>query len=471
MSSNAIANQEQPPRGAVSPQGRPLLHPPGRPPGPSPLAGVRTFLRLIRHPLEMFKEAATYGDVVFLPALWRRVYFINHPDYIRDMLVTSAQQFEKSPAIKSMKPVLGEGLLTSEREFHLRQRRLAQPAFHRERIAGYGRVMAALANTWRGRWKNGGAIELHSELMGLTLAVVGKTLFDYDLTVDSGHIARSLETFLQMFRFMMMPGARKIERLPLPAMLRLKRARESVDAIVYRIIRERRAEGRDHGDLLSMLLAAQDVEGDGGSMTDKQLRDESLTIILAGHETTANALTWAFYLLAQNPEAEARLHAELDRVLNGRLPAADDLPALTYTDKVFAETLRLYPPAYAMGRWSLEEHAFGAYRIPKHSVVLTSQWVMHRDPRFYPEPERFDPERWTPEARAARPKYAYFPFGGGNRLCIGESFAWMEGVLILATLAQQWRMRVAPDYKPELWPAITLRPRNGLPVTLERRAP
>jgi len=312
-------------------------------------------------------------------------------------------------------------------------------------------------------------VDLHGEMMGLTLALVGKTLFDYDLTVDSGNIASSLETFLEMFRFMMMPFAQQVERLPLPRMIRLRRARERVDGIVYRIIRERRAEGRDHGDLLSMLLAAQDVEGDGGSMTDKQLRDESITLILAGHETTSNALTWAFFLLASNPEVEARLHAELDSVLGGRLPAADDLPALPYTEMVLAETLRLYPPAYAVGRWSLEDHAFGPYVIPRHSVVLTSQWVMHHDPRFYPDPDRFDPERWRPEPRAARPKYAYFPFGGGNRVCIGEGFAWMEAIMILATLAQQWRMRVPPGYKAELWPVITLRPLNGMPVTLERR--
>ena len=440
-----------------------------RPPGPSPAMGVVTFYRLVRRPLVMLEDAARYGDVVHLPALWRRVYFINHPDYIRDMLVTSAQKFEKSPAIKSMKPVLGEGLLTSEGDFHLRQRRLAQPAFHRQRIAGYGAVMAEYAGAWRARWKDGQAVDLHTEMMGLTLRVVGKTLFDYDLTVDSGQIAQSLETMLEMFRFMMMPFARLMEELPLPGMMRLRRARERVDAIVRRIIRERRAEGRDHGDLLSMLLSAQDTEGDGGSMTDTQLRDESITLILAGHETTSNALTWAFYLLAKNPEVEARLHAELDSALAGRLPSADDLPALPYTERVLAEAMRLYPPAYAVGRWALEDHAFGPYEVPKHSVVLSSQWVIHRDPRFYPDPLRFDPDRWTPEARAARPKFAYYPFGGGNRVCIGEGFAWMEGILILAALAQQWRMRVAPGYQPMLWPAVTLRPRNGMPMILERR--
>jgi cytochrome P450 len=365
--------------------------------------------------------------------------------------------------------VLGEGLLTSEREFHLRQRRLAQPGFHRQRIASYGAVMAEYADRWRRRWTGGQRVDLHAEMMGLTLAVVGKTLFDYDMAVDSGHIAQSLQIFLEKFRFRLLPFAALVERLPLPGMIRLRRARERVDSIVYRIIRERRASGRDHGDLLSMLLAAQDVEGDGGSMTDQQLRDEAITLILAGHETTSNALTWAFYLLSQHPDVEARLHAELHAALAGRLPAADDLPALPYTEMVLAESMRLYPPAYAIGRWTLEDHAFGPYEIPRHSIVLCSQWVMHRDPRFYPHPERFDPGRWTSEARAARPKFAYFPFGGGNRVCIGEGFAWMEGILILAALAQQWRMRVVPGYRPDLWPVITLRPRHGMPMLLEKK--
>lgn len=441
-----------------------------RAPGPSRAKGPVIFYRLMRHPIELFQEAAgRYGDVVFLPALWRRVFFINHPDYIRDLLVTSAHRFEKSPAIKSMKPVLGEGLLTSEREFHLRQRRLAQPAFHRQRIAAYGAVMAEYADRWRRRWSDGQRVDLHTEMMGLTLAVVGKTLFDYDLTVDSGQIAQSLETFLENFRFRMLPFAALVERLPLPGMIRLRRARERIDDIVYRIIRERRSSGRDHGDLLSMLLAAQDVEGDSGSMTDQQLRDEAITLMLAGHETTSNALTWAFYLLSQHPEVEARLHAELDAALAGRLPTADDLPALPYTEMVLAETMRLYPPAYAVGRWALADHSFGPYEIPRHSIVLCSQWVMHRDARFYPDPERFDPDRWTPEARAARPKFSYFPFGGGNRVCIGEGFAWMEGILILAAIAQQWRLRAVPGYRPDLRPVITLRPRHGMPMTLQRR--
>ena len=440
------------------------------PPGPPAAYCLATFLRLLRDPLGIFSESARrYGDVVFLRTPFRRFYLINHPEYIRDLLVTSAQKFEKSPAIKSMKRVLGEGLLTSEGDFHLRQRRLAQPAFHRERVAGYGAAMVDFAVEWRERWRNGQSADLHAELMGLTLAIVGKTLFDYDLTVDREKIARSLDIFQGLFRVMLMPFAPLLERLPIPAMRRLRRAREHVDEIVYRIIRERRAYGRDHGDLLSMLLTAQDTEGDGSGMTDAQLRDEVITLMLAGHETTANALTWTFYLLAQHPEAEARLHAELDHALGGRLPRVDDLPVLPWTEMVLSESMRIYPPAYAVGRLAREPHRFGPYEIPAGSVVLCSQWMMHRDARFFPQPERFDPGRWTPEARAALPKFAFFPFGGGNRVCIGESFAWMEGILVLATLAQRWRMRLPPGFRAEERPVITLRPRHGMPMNFERR--
>jgi cytochrome P450 len=458
MSKQATQNQGYGPRGGE------------RIPGPSPVKGPLIFYRLVRQPLRVLEDTARYGDVVRLPRLWHRIFFINHPDYIRDMFVTSAHKFEKSPAIKTLKPVLGEGLLTSEGDFHLRQRRLAQPAFHRQRIVPYGAVMAEYAAARRARWKDGQQIDLHAEMMELTLAVVGKTLFDYDMTVDSAQIAQSLATMLSMFRFLTIPYAWFVKPLPIPKLRGLQRARERVDAIVRRMIRERRAEGIDHGDLLSMLLAAQDTEGDGGSMTDEQLRDESITLILAGHETVSNVLSWTFYLLSQYPEEEARLHRELDSALGGRLPTAEDLPALPYTERVLAEAMRLYPPVYALGRWLLEDHAFGPYEIPKDSVVLSSQWVIHRDPRFYPEPLRFDTDRWTPEARASRPKFAYYPFGGGNRLCIGEGFAWMELTLILATLAQWWCMRLVPGYRAELRPQVTLRPRNGMPMLLRRRA-
>jgi len=260
-------------------------------------------------------------------------------------------------------------------------------------------------------------------------------------------------------------------RLPTPGHFRYNRAVREIDRVVYHIISERRASGAGEGDLLSMLLRAQDE--DGTQMTDRQLRDEVMTLFLAGHETTALALTWAWYLLARNPETEEKLHAELDRVLEGgRPPTAEDLPALRYTEMVVAETMRLYPPAYAIGRLALEDHEVGGYRIPRGSLVLVSQYVMHRDPRFFPEPERFDPTRFAPEARSERPQFSYFPFGGGVRRCIGEGFAWTEAVLILAALARRWAMRLAPGHRVEAQPRITLRPgKGGVVMTLKSREP
>ncbi|MBA3403703.1 MAG: cytochrome P450, partial [Gemmatimonadaceae bacterium] len=260
-----------------------------------------------------------------------------------------------------------------------------------------------------------------------------------------------------------------LEKLPIPAARRFNAARARLDTTIYRMIDDRRRTGGDRGDLLSMLLIATDSDGDGRGMNDAQLRDEALTIFLAGHETTANALTWTWYLLSQNPDAEARLHAELDEALSGRIPGFDDLAALPYTRMVLAESLRLYPPAWAIGRRALNSFEVRGYTVPGKSVVLMSQYIMHRDPRYFPDPERFDPERWTPEAQAQRPKFSYFPFGGGTRVCIGEQFAWMEGILLIASIAQNWRLRLVKSQRVEVQPLITLRPRHGMQMTLERR--
>jgi cytochrome P450 len=441
-----------------------------RAPGPSTARAPRNFLELTRDPLNFLSRLARqYGNVSRFSVVMRRAFLINHPEYIKDLLVTSNHKFEKSPAVQSMKRVLGEGLLTSEGEFHLRQRRLAQPAFHRQRVAAYGTAMVEYAERMRQKWQDGATLDIHREMMDLTLAVVGKTLFDADIASNAKEIGEAMETFLGLFRTMLLPIADLLERLPLPSIRRMKQARARLDEIVYRLIGERRSSGEDRGDLLSMLLAAQDVEGDGRGMTDLQLRDECVTLILAGHETTANALTWTWMLLAHHPEVEARLHAEIDSALAGRLPTVDDLPHLEYAEMVLAESMRLYPPAFAIGRRTLEDHEFGGYHVPADSIVLASQWVMHRDPRYYPDPLHFDPQRWTPEARAARPKFAYFPFGGGPRVCIGEAFAWMEGVLLLTTLAQRWKLRLVPGHPVDTHPVITLRPRYGMPMTLSRR--
>ncbi len=440
------------------------------PPGPRrrfPIAGLLAYRR---GPLPFFQTLAQqYGDISYFKLGGQGAYFLNHPDLIKDVLVTNNQDFMKGLALQRAKRLLGEGLLTSEGEFYRRQRRLAQPAFHRARIAAYGGSMIDYASLARARWHDGATVNMSDEMMRLTLAIVGKTLFDADVESAAAEVGEAMTVVMELFNTISIPFFDLLQKLPLPQMRRFDSARARLDTIIFRVIEERRASGSDRGDLLSMLLLAQDVEGDGGRMTDTQLRDELMTIFLAGHETTANALTWTWYLLSQNPEAEAHLHEELDRVLARRLPVVEDAGRLPYTEMVLAESMRLYPPAWATGRMAVTDCEIGGYRIPKRSLVIMSQFVMHRDPRYFSDPLRFDPMRWTAEARESRPQFSYFPFGGGPRRCIGEGFAWMEGILLLATLAQHWQMRLAPTQVVELRPLITLRPKHGMRMILTRR--
>lgn len=440
------------------------------PPGPRrvlPLAGLFAYRR---GPLPFFQNLAErYGDISYFRLGPQRAFFFNHPDYIKDILVTNHQNFMKGLALQRAKRLLGEGLLTSEGEFHRRQRRLAQPAFHRNRIASYADVMTAYAAQTSQGWRDGETLDISEEMMRLTLGIVGKTLFDADVASDAQEVGEAMAVAMDLFNTLTLPFFNLLQKLPLPQFRRFDNARIRLDAIIFRLIEERRRSGRDHGDLLSMLLLAQDTEGDGGQMTDAHLRDELMTIFLAGHETTANAMTWTWYLLSQNPEVESKLHEEIDEVLGGRLPVFDDVARLKYTEMVLAESMRLYPPAWALGRMALNDFEIGGYVVPKNSLVLMSQYVMHRDPRYFTDPSRFDPERWTPEAREARPQFSYFPFGGGPRRCIGEGFAWMEGILLLATMAQDWQMRLAPNHPVELKPVITLRPKHGMRMTVVRR--
>jgi cytochrome P450 len=434
----------------------------------SPLFDLLAFRR---DPLKFLTRLAReHGDIVPFRLGPQHVLLLNHPDLVKDALVTRADYFHKGRALQRAKRLLGEGLLTSEGEHHRRQRRLAQPAFHRKRIESYGAVMVDYAARDSDLWHDGETLDVAHEMMRLTLAIVGKTLFDADVESDTDQIGVALTQLLELFQMLLLPYSEYLERLPLPANRRFTRARASLDAVIYRIINERRASGADRGDLLSMLLLAQDEEGASGSMTDEQLRDEALTIFLAGHETTANALAWTWHLLAQNPDAEAKLHAELDAVLSGgRLPTVADLPQLRYTEMVVAESMRLYPPAWVIGRLAIKDYAVGDHVAAEGALVLISQYVLHRDPRFFPDPLRFDPERWTPEAKEARPPYAYFPFGGGARRCIGEGFAWMEATLIIATIARRWRMRPVPVHAVVPHPRITLRAKHGIRMTMEDR--
>ncbi|HET7566034.1 MAG TPA: cytochrome P450 [Gemmatimonadaceae bacterium] len=440
------------------------------PPGPRTRIPGRALFGMQRDRLGFVQRLARdYGDIAHVKIGPQHIYLLSRPEDIRDVLVTNHRNFRKARGLERAKLLLGNGLLTSEGDFHLRQRRLAQPAFHRQRIAQYANAMVACALRARDRWHDGEERDIARDMTALTLAIVGRTLFDTDVEAEAPEIGDALTTSLELFRIALLPFSELIDTLPLPSVRRFRQARARLDATIYRIIRERRANSEDRGDLLSMLLLAHDTEGDGAGMTDEQLRDEAMTIFLAGHETTANALTWSWYLLSLHPDVERAMHAEVDAVLEDRPATMDDVARLPYTRMVLAESMRLYPPAWIIGRKSIDDYEVSGYRIPAGSVLLMSQYVVHHDARHYPDPERFAPERWTPEAQAARAKFSYFPFGGGPRQCIGEHFAWTEGILLLATIAQRWRLRHVAGHRVALQPLITLRPRYGMRMTIHRR--
>jgi cytochrome P450 len=407
-----------------------------------------------------------YGDIVTMRYYNFRVYFVSHPDFIEQVLVTDNRKFIKGRILRKNRQLFGNGLLTSEGDFWLRQRRLAQPAFHRGRIASYADTMVRFASRIASEWRGGEERDIHAEMMRLTLSIVAKTLFDADVDREAQRVGHALEAIMQLnsdFRKLILTPT----WLPTPRKVRATIATAKLNRIIYRFIDARRASGTDNGDLLSMLLAARD--DDGSRMTDRQLRDEAITIFLAGHETTANALSWTWMLLAQNPNVEAKLHDELDRVLGGRTPSVDDLPRLHYTSLVVTESMRLYPPAWGMARIAIEETEIAGYPIPKGCGVSLAQWVVHRDPRWFEAPLEFRPERWEGDLARRLPRFAYFPFGGGPRQCIGNNFAVMEASLLLATLAQQFRISLLPGR--EIIPAasITLRPKTGIWGRIEKR--
>ena len=443
---------------------------PTLPPGPRARFPGQFLLHARRHGILPFLRdvIAPVGDVVHWKMVGEHMALLNHPDLIRDLLVTHQKQFHKGRGLERARMLLGNGLLTSEGDFHLRQRRLASPAFHRQRIATYAEAMTGYAERHAAAWRAGETRDVAADMMRLTLAIAGKTLFDADVEGEAAEIGEALTASFDSFNLSILPGGQFLARLPIPAARRFKRARQRLDATIYKMIADRRASGADRGDLLSMLMAATDTEGDGSGMTDEQLRDECMTIFLAGHETTANALTWTWYLLGEHPAVEATMHAEID-ALGGRVPTFDDLPQLPYTRMVLAESMRLYPPAYALGRRALGPYEVAGYTLPASTVVFVSPFLVHRDPRWWPDPDLFRPERFAPAESESRPKFAYFPFGAGTRVCIGEQFAWMEGVLTLATIARHWKFRLDPAQAIALQPIITLRPKYGMRMRYEAR--
>ncbi len=438
------------------------------PPGPKGRPFVGNLLDFNRDPLAFCTLAAEqYGPIVPIRMGHLRVLVVTDPDLIEQVLVTDNRRYAKHFYIRLLSHLLQDhGLLNSEGDFWRRQRRLVQPAFHRSRIAAYGEIMVAYAQEMVAGWQDGTTRDIHADMMALTVRIVAKTLLNTD-AAGVQIAAHGLENLMQSFEEARTPPVIMPTWVPTRANRRMRSTRAELDELIYGIIAEHRASGEDRGDLISMLLAARDEEGQG--MPIKQVRDEALTIFLAGHETTANALSWTWYLLSQHPEVEACLLDELGSVLGGRAPQVADLPHLRYTEMVLTESMRLYPPAWAVGREPVEDVQLGSYSIKKGTNVILPQWVVHRSARFYADPQAFKPERGAGDLAKRLPRFAYFPFGGGPRVCIGNSFALMEGTLLLATIVQAYHLALAPDARVVLWPSITLRPRYGLRMKLARR--
>lgn len=445
---------------------KPSAPSPRRPPGPSPRFPGE-FLWQRRDMLGLLESLARdYGDAACLQTGRGPVFFFNHPDAVREVLQLKAEHFVKSRALEFAKILLGDGLLTSENPLHRRQRFAMQPAFHHKRVASYAASMGHYAGEMSRTWRDGDVVDMHHEMMALTLAIVGKTLFNVEVGMETRVVERAMDAVMPLWNRAFLPWGELLNRLPVPGTLRFHRAKADLDATISRVLETHQKSG-DVGDLLSMLLLARDENGE--PMSESQVRDELLTIFLAGHETTANALFYVWHLLAQNPEAEAEMHLEIDRVLQRRAATFDDVARLPYTHQVFSEALRLYPPAWALGRRVIRDCEIFGYEIPRDAIVLVSQWTLHRDARFWDDPLEFRPERFSEDAKMSRPKFAYFPFGSGPRTCIGQSFAETEAVLLLASLAQSWRAISVSSQPLQLQPFITLRPKNSVAMRLERR--
>jgi cytochrome P450 len=440
-----------------------------RPPGPKPHFLIGNIPLAGPDPLETFRRwAAEYGDIFYYRAAWLHVYFLNRPDLIEYVLVRNPQNFLKDRVVQNSRWLLGTGLLTAEGDDWKRQRRLIQPAFSRDRIAEYACCMTESAEQMLTSWKTGTVVDIHQEMMSLTLRVVMRALFELE-TMETGKISRSLNTIMLNSiggRLLLPPFFRF---LPLRGMRDVRHAVADMNIAVYEIIRQRRSDYNQAScDLLSLLMHAHDE--DDSRMTDEQLRDEMMTFLLAGHETTALALSWALYLLSQNASAEEKLHQELDRVLSGRLLSVSDLPSLTFADSVIKETMRLYPPAWSVARTAIADFELDGYRIPGGANIVMSQWIVHRDPRFFSDPENFDPDRWTTHECQNLPRFAYFPFGGGPRQCIGASFATTEAILILATIARKYRLASVEKTPVLPVPSLTLRPKDPIRLRITAKS-
>jgi len=457
-------------------QERPSLAPLLRPPGPKSRGIVGNFPMGGKNPLGIFTEwADQYGDLFYYRVFNRHVYFLNHPNLIKDVLSTNAQNFIKGEAVRANRRIFGKGLVSNEGASWSQQRRLIQPAFHRLRVESYANTMVEYTERMLTAWRDGESRDIHEDMMRLTLEIVTMALFSVEIASEGDRVSTSLNTLMKFGTGGRLLVPEALRRIPTPGNLRYQRATRELDDVVYGLIRHRQAnttipntasESRPE-DLLDTLLQAR--YEDGSAMSTQQVRDEVMTLLLAGHETTAVSLSWIWLLLSQHPEVEQKLWAELRVVLNGRSPRMHDLASLPYTERIVKEAMRVYPPIWALGRTAVKDCEIGGYRVPAGSTVVMSQWVMHHDHRYYDEPERFFPDRWLDERYKTAPRFSYFPFGGGPRICIGASFAATEAALVLATIAQRYQVRLASADPVEPMPSITLRPRNGVNVVLTRR--
>ena len=440
------------------------------PPGPASIFSLPVYIDLFRDPLSFLtKVSRQYGDIVYMRLGSRRDYLLNHPDLIQKAIL-SPEILERSTS-RVLRQMLGRGLLTTDMESHSEQKRYLQPAFHKQRINEYAAIMFTIARNLSRQWEGKTTIDVAREMNHLALDIVVKTLLGSEGEKEEEDIVEALETIKDL------TDQKKsafidalLSRLPLPRSARYWKARACLDRRIYEIIKKKRAANLNGHDLVTTLLLAQDSPQACPFLSDTLVRDEVMTMFAAGHETIASAMTWTWYLLSQNPDVEEKLHDEVDQVLGADSALSPDLSRLVYTKKVFLESMRLYPPVWLIVRHPVKDVEIGGYAIPAGSYVHLCQYLMHHDPRYFPNPEKFDPERWTPEAASMRPKFCYFPFGGGKRICIGEAFAMTEGIIVIAALAQKWRLRRVSHNAVELEPMITLRPKNGLPMKLQKRS-
>jgi len=440
------------------------------PPGPktkNPLGHLFSFRRDIIGFLK--KIAHEYGDIVHFKLGPIRIVLLNHPDHIKEVLTTQHRNFVKGRPLEMAKELLGEGLLTSEGEFHKRQSRLIQPAFHRNAIESCATAMTECSANLMDGWSEDMQVDIKEEMTNMSIAIAGKAMFGTDIKKEAKEINKALDTATDLFGRIALPFSEWLLKLPIPSTRRFFKAKARLDDTIYGMIAARQRNKVNNRDLLSLLLNSQDEKVDGGGMNDQQVRDEALTLFLTAFDTTSTALTWVWYLLSQNPEAEAELHEELDRVLEGRVPTAEDVANLKYTRMVLGESMRMFPPSYVIPRQALEDFPIDKYVVPRGTIILMSPYLIHHDSRFHTNPEKFDPRAWDKHSRSANSKYEFFPFSRGPRACIGEPFAWMQGILVLASIAQFWRIKLAPGHPVEMLPLMNLRPKYGMLMTLHRR--